>query len=146
MIDKILVPVDGSAHARRALSMAATLARGQHADILLLHVIRNLALPKEILGMIASGEVTESRQELLEDSAQIILENAAEVLREAGVEPLNMTYEYGSPAATIVAYAQEHQANLIVLGAQGLHPDEYNLGATARKVIDRSPISCLLVR
>jgi len=146
MINKILVPVDGSAHARRALAMAATLAQGQQADILLLHVIRNLALPKEILAMIASGEVTESRQELLEDSAQIILESAAETLLEAGVKPVSMTFEYGSPAATIVAYAQKHQVDLIVLGAQGLHPDQYNLGATARKVIDRSPISCLLVR
>ena len=145
-LQKILVPVDGSAHARRAVDMAATLAQGQAADILLLHVIRDLALPREILEMIASGEVTESRQELLEDSAQIILENASEQLQTRGLAPLSAEFRYGSPAATIVNYAREKGVDLIVLGAQGLHPTEYHLGATARKVIDHSPISCLLVR
>ena len=146
MITTILVPVDGSAHSRRAVLMAAELARGQQASVLLLHVIRDLSLPKEILEMIASGEVTESRQELLEDSAQIILDNAVELLQQAGVEPESMEYVYGPPAATIVQYAQEKGADLIVLGAQGLHPHQYLVGGIARKVIDRSPISCLLVR
>jgi len=145
-IQKILVPVDGSAYARRAVDMAAELASGQLADIMLLHVIRDLSLPREILEMIASGEVTESRQELLEDSAQIILENASEQLQAKGITPVSAEFLYGSPAATIVNYAREKGVDLIVLGAQGLHPNEYNLGATARKVIDRSPISCLLVR
>ena len=55
-------------------------------------------------------------------------------------------YVYGPPAATIVKYAQTHDVDLIVLGAQGLHPHQYQVGGIARKVIDRSPISCLLVR
>ena len=146
MIATILVPVDGSPHARRAINMAAELARGLHANILLLHVIRDLSLPPEILEMIATGEVTESRQELLEDSAQIILENATTQLKEAGIEPASAEYVYGPPAATIVKYAQEKDVDLIVLGAQGLHPHQYLVGGIARKVIDRSPISCLLVR
>jgi len=146
MISKILVPVDGSAHARRAVALAAELARGQNAEVILLHVIRNLSLPKEILDMIASGEVTESRQELLEDSAQIILGNAAEQLQAAGVEPQQAKFLYGPPAATIVDYAREQSADLIVLGAQGLHSTEYTMGGIARKVIARSSVSCLLVR
>jgi len=114
MISTLLIPVDGSAHSRRAIEMAAELARNQQADVLLLHVIRNLSLPKEILDMIASGEVTESRQELLENSAQIILENAAERLRNAGVEPASVEFVYGSPATTIVEYVQAHQAFLFL--------------------------------
>ncbi len=145
-IQRILVPVDGSAHARRAVDMAAGLARGQGAEILLLHVIRDLSLPQEILTMIASGEVTESRQELLEDSAQIILDNASEQLRAKGISPVRAEFLYGPPAATIVQYAQDQHVDLIVLGAQGLHPHEYQVGGIARKVIDRSPLSCLLVR
>ncbi|HEY80878.1 MAG TPA: universal stress protein [Anaerolineae bacterium] len=67
-------------------------------------------------------------------------------LKEAGVEPVSAEYVYRPPAATIVNYAQERRADLIVLGAQGLHPHQYQVGGVVRKVINRSPISCLLVR
>ena len=82
MFKRLLVPVDGSKYSRRAVAMAIELATSCGGIVYLLHVIRNLSLPQEILDMIATGEVTESRMEILEDSAQIILSSAREQLEK----------------------------------------------------------------
>lgn len=146
MIKRILVPVDGSANAGRAVDMAIALAQSCGASVQLLHVIRNLALPKEILAMIARGEVTESRIELLQDSAEIILDRAREKLQAAGVADVTAKYLIGDPADTIAAYAAEQGSDLIVIGAQGLESSGPMLGGVARKLANSATVSCLIVR
>jgi nucleotide-binding universal stress UspA family protein len=146
MIKRILVPVDGSANATRAVEMASALARSCGAAVELLHVIRNLSLPKEILAMIARGEVTESRMELLQDSAEIILDRAREKLEAAGVAEVTAQYLIGDPADTIAAYAAAQGSDLIVIGAQGLESSGPMLGGVARKLANSATVSCLIVR
>jgi len=146
MIKRILVPVDGSANAGRAVDMAVALSQSCGAAVQLLHVIRNLSLPKEIMAMISRGEVTESRMELLQDSAEIILDRAREKLLEAGVTDVTAQYLIGDPAATIAAYAEKNGSNLIVLGAQGLETEGPMLGGVARKLANSATVSCLIVR
>ena len=145
MFKKILVGVDGSRQSNRAVEVAADLAQRYQAAVLLLHVIRNLSLPPEILEMIARGEVTASRMELLQDSAEIILENAREKFAQAGVADIQTEYRIGSPAATIVEYAQEKGVDLIVIGKRGISSDVDMLGGVARKLVNITPISCLIV-
>ena len=145
MFKKILVGVDGSAHANRAVDVAVDMARRYHASVLLLHVIRNLSLPREILEMIARGEVTESRMELLQDSAEIILENAREKFTQGGVTEVETEYRIGSPAKTIVEYAQEKGADLIIIGQRGVSSEVELLGGVARKLVNIAPLSCLIV-
>jgi nucleotide-binding universal stress UspA family protein len=69
MFQKILIGVDGSEHSNRAVDAAIDLAQHYQTSVILMHVIRNMQLPKEIEAMIAAGEVTESRMEILQDSA-----------------------------------------------------------------------------
>ena len=76
MFNKILIPVDGSPHGKRAVEIAVELARCHQSSVLLLHVIRDFSLPKEILEMMQAGEITASREQILRDSADIILTNA----------------------------------------------------------------------
>ncbi|HEY86164.1 MAG TPA: universal stress protein [Chloroflexi bacterium] len=145
MFKKILVPVDGSRYANRAVKMAAKLARQSQTSILLLHAIRNLSLPGEILDMISAGEVTESRLEILQDSAEIILENAGETLTQAGLTDVKTEYLIGDPAATIAEYAKQNNVDLIVLGHRGLGSQKQLLGGVARKVLNLTTIPCLIV-
>ena len=145
MFKKILVGVDGSRQSNRAVEAAAELAQRYEASVWLLHVIRNLSLPPEILDMIARGEVTASRMELLQDSAEIILENAREKFTQAGVSDVTTEYRIGNPAATLVAYAEEKGVNLIIIGKRGISSDVDMLGGVARKLVNITPISCLIV-
>ncbi|MFN2218725.1 MAG: universal stress protein [Anaerolineae bacterium] len=144
MFERILVPVDGSKHARFAVQMAIDLAKCHKSFVYLLHVIRDLSLPQEILSMIQAGEVTQSRMEILQDSAAIILENASNRFEQAGITDVQTDYLMGDPASQILAYAQEKGVSLIVLGHRGLGPTEGLLGGVARKLVNRTTISVLI--
>jgi nucleotide-binding universal stress UspA family protein len=48
MFKKLLVAVDGSSHSIKAVKVAAELAHQLKSCIVILHVIRDLPLPKEI--------------------------------------------------------------------------------------------------
>jgi nucleotide-binding universal stress UspA family protein len=144
MFERILVPVDGSRHARFAVQMAIELARCHKSFVYLLHAIRDLSLPQEILSMIQAGEVTQSRMEILQDSAEIILENASAKFAAAGIADVQKDYVIGDPASQILAYAKEKDVSLIVLGHRGLGPTEGLLGGVARKIVNRTTISVLI--
>ncbi|MEJ2208059.1 MAG: universal stress protein [Anaerolineae bacterium] len=145
MFKKLLVPVDGSAHSTRAVKAAGELADCCGASICLLHVIRDLSLPKEILSMMAAGEVTASRMQILQDSADIILDNARTKIEAAGVEEVTTQCLMGDPATKILEYAAEQGVDVIVLGLRGLGPNPDLLGGVARKIVNRTTVSCLVV-
>jgi nucleotide-binding universal stress UspA family protein len=145
MFKTILVAADGSANSRRAVGVAADLAECHRAAVILLHVIPDEPLPKEILKMIAKGEVTESRIEILRDSAEIILQDARERFEKAGLSEVKSDFVMGDPAFKILEYAENSGADLIVIGHRGLGTEASFLGSVARKLINMTKISCLVV-
>jgi nucleotide-binding universal stress UspA family protein len=144
MFEKILVPVDGSKHARRAVETAAELAKCHGSSVFLLHVIRDLSLPEELLAMVRAGEVNESRMEILQDSAEIILDNARKKFEEAGLTDVKAEYILGDPASKILEYAGRNGVALIVIGHRGLGPTPGLLGGVARKLLNMTNISVLV--
>jgi len=144
MFERILVPVDGSAHGKRAVDTAVELAKCHGSSVLLLHVIRDLSLPKEILDMMAAGEVTASRRQILEDSAEIILNSARIKFENAGIEDVRGEFVIGDPAHRILEYAGQNHVDLIVLGHRGLGPNEGLLGGVARKIVNMTKTSVLI--
>ena len=146
MFEKILVAVDGSRHSKRAVDTAIDLTKHCQSFVFLLHVIRDMPLPKEIREMIAAGEVTESRMEILQDSADIILDNAREKFEEAGLLDVKSHYIVGDPAFQITDYAEKNDVDLIVIGHRGLGTRGEMLGSMARKLLNMTGVSCLVVR
>jgi nucleotide-binding universal stress UspA family protein len=144
MFKTLLVPVDGSSYSGQAVTAAVELAKCHGSSVLLLHVIRNLSLPKELLEMMAAGEVTASRTQILQDSAEIILGRAKEQFEKAGISNVKSDYVVGDPASKILEYAQQNAVDLIVIGHRGLGPNEGLLGGVARKLLNMTKISCLI--
>jgi nucleotide-binding universal stress UspA family protein len=144
MFGKILVPVDGSEYAKRAVETAVELAGCHGSSVYLLHVIRDLVLPKEIVAMIRAGEVTESRMQILQDSADMILDNAQRAFEQAGISDIKRDCLLGDPAARILEHAQANGIDLIVLGHRGLGPTQGLLGGVARKLVNMTKISVLI--
>ncbi len=144
MFDRILVPVDGSKNARLAVDMAVQLARCHGSTVFLLHVIRDLSLPPELMEMISTGEVNESRVEILRNSAEIILDGALDKFVQAGVANVHGEYVIGDPAGRILEYAHEQGVDLIVIGYRGLGPHSGMLGGVARKIVNMTDISVLV--
>jgi len=145
MFDRVLVPVDGSEHAKGAVKAAVEVARCHGSSVCLLHVVRDLSMPKEILEMISSGEITASRMQILQDSADIILDQAHKEFDAAGIVDVRRECLLGDPASMILEYAKDQEVDLIVLGHRGLDPRGGMLGGVARKVVNMTTIPCLIV-
>jgi nucleotide-binding universal stress UspA family protein len=124
--------------------MAVGLAKCHGSSVFLLHVIRDLSLPKEIMAMIRAGEVTESRMEILQDSAEIILDSAREEFAEAGITDVQGEYIVGDPAAKILEYAGQRGVDLIIIGQRGLGPHEGLLGGVSRRLVNTANVSILI--
>ncbi len=145
MFKNILVAVDGSPNSKRAVDAAANLALCWDASVILLHVIPDLPLPREILDMITSGEITESGSEILRTSADIILTDARERLAKAGHDKIKTEAVVGNPARIILEYADRNNSDLIIIGHRGLDTQTNMLGSVARKLINMTDKSCLVV-
>ena len=129
------------------MKVAAELAHKLKSCIVILHVIRDLPLPKEIQEMIQDREVTESRLEILKTSAEIIFERARKIDGEERVTQIETEIREGDPATEIVAAAQNHHADLIIMGTQGLSElKSMFMGSVTRKVNNLSPIHFLTVK
>lgn len=138
MLRTILVPLDGSLLAERALPVALDIARraGGKVQLLRTHV------PLAIVGATAEAVFTQDMLEAddsLRDRAQRYLEEKAHNLaKDWGVE-VNASVVDGSPGACIVEAADESNAGLIVMtthGAGGFAPGW--LGSVCDAVIRHS--------
>jgi nucleotide-binding universal stress UspA family protein len=75
-----------------------------------------------------------------------ILDEATVILKEAGVES-NTVMPRGDAASEILAYAKEHQADLIVCGSRGLSEiSGWLLGSVSRKLVHYAGCSVLIVK
>ena len=128
---RILVAYDGSAHAQAAITLAEELFKpcvlGQQCNLTAMTV-----LPTQYIG----GH--EALQQSLDEVKQRL------ELQDFPVEAL---IKAGNPAASINAYAEEINANLIVIGAQGLRATlGILLGGVAQQVVEYSHCPVLVVR
>jgi nucleotide-binding universal stress UspA family protein len=135
MLDKILLAVDASDHARKAVPAAAELARAGSGSVRVLHVRELQFAPATVVG---GGP----------EEAQQLVDGVVDELKQAGVTVegavLNST---GSPARTILEQAEDFGAGLIVLGSRGLSPlGGLLLGSVAHKVLQLSSCPVLVVR
>lgn len=139
MYRKILLPTDGSAPARAALDRALEFAETYDATLHALYVVDAAAFGHldPDASIIVSGFESEGKQ---------VLQIAAERAEEAGV-PCETAVVHGSPHEGILDYADEHDADLIVMGTHGRRGlDRVLLGSVTERVIRGSNVPVLTVR
>lgn len=112
---KILIPVDGSANALRAVEyvIAYAAALKEPPQLLLLNVQWN----------VASGNVKlfidqQTIDDYYREQGMAALQSAREALEAAGL-PYQYHISIGTPAEAIVQYASEQGVDQIVMGRQG---------------------------
>ena len=139
MTDTLLVPIDDSIHARKALIEA--IERFQSDDLVVLHVLDTDEASHGIEGGVADGwyEAKEAEAEELFADAQALAD-------EYGV-PLRTTIETGNPAQTIVTYARENDVDHIVMGSHGRSGvSRILVGSVAESVMRNAPVSVTVAR
>lgn len=139
---KILVPVDGSESANRAIDHVIRLANDQPGiDI---HVL-NVQMP------IISGHVKMFISEMqlndyYRDEAHVVLKPVEERLNQANV-PFSHHINVGHVAETIAQYAKEKGIDQIVMGTRGMGAiSDFVLGSVATKVIHLSAVPVTLIK
>ena len=119
----ILVAVDGSEYAQRAVEVASDLARVHGAAVTIIHVMPRSGsgiVPEELEDYARIEHITMTEHDFLQAAADKTVRNEAERLGGRGVTEVRTVVDVGDPARTIVAYAESHGVDAIVMGSRGL--------------------------
>jgi nucleotide-binding universal stress UspA family protein len=138
---KILVPVDGSAVAERAVAYAAGLARcSPDVKLVLLNVQQGLEHWRRG-GLLNEQDVAELRAQ-----GELAAANARGLLDKEGLL-YDFEIVFGHAAEVIVRIAREQRCEVVVMGTRGLgEVESLLLGSTAYKVIQLAPVPVTLVK
>jgi len=148
VIKKILVPVDGSEHAYKAIEFAANLASQSDAIIHLLHVVKLTKIPEAIKEYVRAEEIQESPYFVaLQTMGDQILIAAKKEAEKKGAKYIETRVIQGDPAETIINYANKGNFDMIVIGSRGLGSFKgLMLGSVSSKVCHAADRTCVTVR
>lgn len=137
--EKILVAVDGSDCAERALAKALELAGLMAAQVTALAIEGPLPAYAATIGEVE--EVQREKDSFFDELARHVRQQAA----EAGVE-LEVEVTPGHAAEVISDFAAAGAYDLIVLGRRGHFLRDHLLGSTADRVAEHAPCPVMIVR
>jgi nucleotide-binding universal stress UspA family protein len=141
---RILVPVDGSGSANRAVAHAVVLVEGRpDAEIILLNVQNQQTLDTSDISRVTSVGANATRA--VDTSKKAFGEGIA-LCRKAQVK-FETRSAFGLTAETINRIAREVAANQIVMGTRGFSPlHGIVLGSVSTKVIQFAQVPVTLVK
>lgn len=141
MFDTVVIATDGSGSAQRAVEAALDLADRFDATVHGLYVVDAQEVET------TPEEVREALERALAATGGRALSS---VLESADGEPdrdLVTAVRQGEPATEIIAYAEEHDADVVATGTRGRHGEHaFLLGSVAEKIVRRAPMPVLTVR
>lgn len=174
MFKSIVVAYDGSAHARKALEAASTLAAAEKARLGIIFVvdtsrahlpenIREMGEVEHIVDPMPSSVVnlenapanlvnnlassSAAAQRAMTQYADFLLEQASKSASTGGVKHVEVKTAMGDTAEEVVEFASERNADLIVCGSRGLGGlKKLLLGSTSHKIAQLAECSCLTVK
>ncbi|SER87242.1 universal stress protein [Natrinema salaciae] len=136
--ERVLVPTDGSDHARTALELGVEIAAETGATLHLLSVVDATRY-----GIDAESDALLDR---LEENTTRALESTAENAALDGVE-VRPAVTVGSVHSAIAAYAETEDIELLVMGTHGRSDsDRAYLGSVTERVLRAAPAPVLTVR
>lgn len=143
MFKRILVPLDQSRRAERAIPVAARLAREAGGEIILTHV---LVMPLEYATPIAPAGYAAPPVDGMEAEAENYLRHTAESPMLAGL-PVSTCVRCGPTAISILDAADEQGVDSIVMTTHGrTGVTRWALGSVAQQVIRHAHVSVLTLR
>ncbi|MFQ5795380.1 MAG: universal stress protein [Candidatus Bipolaricaulia bacterium] len=137
MFKNILLPTDGSDCAEQAVLYVKGLATQYGATVHVLHVINTplvLSLP---------GVPQERVKDSMREEGKRIIEK---VIQELGSLSAEGRVQDGDPAEQIIAYTEEMEIDLIVMGTHGRSGlERILLGSVAEAVVRMSPVPVMVI-
>lgn len=139
MISRVLVPIDDSEMAQRALKYA--LENHPDAEITVLHVVGG---PSAMGGAATALALADDFEAAAEERAAEVFDGARELAAEHDVE-IDTAVQVGHPTRAILNRAEDF--DVVVIGSHGGSvSDRLFVGNVAQKVFRRSPVPVVVVR
>lgn len=138
MIRKILAAYDGSESADKAYAYALDMAKKYEAELLVLSVARPPEPPEDV-----------ETEAMLESAEEHYEEQFASMKRRAAAEGIRAKFKVavGHPAEQIIYYADDGDADLIVMGHRGKgFFERLLLGSISKQVVHYANCAVLIVR
>ncbi len=160
---KILVPMDGTGHALKALHIACDLAMKYRAHIVLLHVLNPHKKASDIFELPVTRKFSPSLyaklqcaletstktldSALLQEVGNSILKVATARVHRLGLETELLPLASGDPAENILQAYPLVSANTIVMGARGTDPTSNpNDISVSQTVFAKADCTCISVK
>lgn len=144
---KILVPYDGSDHAKKAVQQASDLAAAGDGTKIYIASVCNMvsAMSNFDQVSIAEGCLT---TKLLEDRESRCQKDIAEAKSMIPKDiPVEELYEVGSPGPVLLNMAEDNGIDLVVMGSRGLGPLKgIFMGSVSSYMVSRSKCPVLIVK
>ena len=131
MINKLLVAIDGSSHSMKAVDYASAIAASSKAGVIILTVVKAHNVQKHSAELRKYAElehVSVVDLNAMKSIANDLVAHAEKRSREKGVDDIVTNVREGPAARTIIACAQQHDVDMIVVGSRGFG----NIEATLR--------------
>ncbi|MFC6614767.1 universal stress protein [Halopenitus salinus] len=141
MYDHVLVPTDGSPTVETTLDHAISIAEDDEATVHGLYVLDNRILTA------ADSDTRADLESSLREEGEAAVEAVAERADAAGLKAVT-GIRTGTPWKEILAYVDETDVDLIVIGTRGKSPREkiVSLGSVSERVVDNASTPVLVVR
>ncbi|ALM50999.1 universal stress protein [Halomonas huangheensis] len=147
MFNRILVAVDGSKGALKALQKAVGLHLLTGAELYILCVFKHHSLLEASLSMVRPTQLDLPDDALKEYASEIAVHAKSEAIAWGmAPEKVRAFVKGGRPSRTIVRFARKRECDLIVIGAQGTNGDGgLLLGSVAQRVAGSAECPTLVV-
>lgn len=144
-MNRIVVAIDGSEDASRALEYAGRLEEDRGADLVVVNVVGGYGLPDDIF-----ASFTRSRHEWLEEALRSrsadILDKARNRARQLGVKNVHLDSRSGDIAQAILDVAAEKQADTVVAGKRGTsRVSGLLIGSVSQKLVSLAKVPVTIV-
>jgi nucleotide-binding universal stress UspA family protein len=147
MINTILVAVDGSEHALKAVDYSAAIASAMNSELRILYVVKSQNLPKGLLQYADAEHIIGGNKDILEKMAADIVTNAKTRAQKAGVANVTTEVIKGPVARSIVKCGKNCGVDMIVIGTRGMGNIEATLrGGVSHRVELLASVPVLSVR
>jgi nucleotide-binding universal stress UspA family protein len=139
MYARILMPLDGSDMAEKAVPFAVAQAERFRAQLILLQAVEPILYSRSL------SALDDARQERIE-WARDYLESVATGIRERGIQVKTVVTEE-APNVAITQYADTNEVDLVVLSSRGHSgPSRWLMGSVADRIVRGASVPVLLVR
>ena len=138
MFKKILVPVDGSEYANKAINYACDIVNKFNSKLTFICIV-----PPPILFGAEAG-IIDFRP--LESAGKAILNESSKLAEKKGFKPI-LRLETGQAADKIIQIAKDEEFDLIIIGSRGMSAiKSFLLGSVSDKVSHHASCPVLIVR